>query len=196
MAKKYSALHLGSFTDEDLAKAKNAKERTKICEKRLTTGWFTYALLEMKQRFRIAGPISSNIDHALAEYHLQVRDGFYLFWGKHKCDKPGCGWVFVVDGGMKAQRKICGALKSGVRVYEHSKTTLVTGCTTHPGDHRYCSAHKDIINLEYAEVPSATERNCNTRKDRDKRKNRHTCGIFLWVLALRCVSSLRRALWI
>ena len=29
MAKKYSALHLGSFTDEDLAKAKNAKERTK-----------------------------------------------------------------------------------------------------------------------------------------------------------------------
>ena len=52
----------------------------------MTTGWFTYALLEMKQRFRIAGPISSNIDHALAEYHLQVRDGFYLFWGKHKCD--------------------------------------------------------------------------------------------------------------
>ena len=38
---------------------------------------------------------------------------------------------------------------------------------------------KDIINLEDAEVPSATERNCNTRKDRDKRKNRHTCGIFI-----------------
>ena len=28
---------------------------------------------------------------------------------------------------MKAQRKICGAVKSGVRVFEHSNTTLVTG---------------------------------------------------------------------
>lgn len=41
--------------------------------------------------------------------------------------KSGCGWVLVVDGGMKAQRKICGAVKSGARVFEHSNTTLVTG---------------------------------------------------------------------
>ena len=33
----------------------------------------------------------------------------------------------MVDGGLKAQRKICGAVKSGVRVFEDSKTTLVTG---------------------------------------------------------------------
>ena len=38
----------------------------------------------------------------------------------------------------------------------------------------------EIIDLDKAEVPSSGEtRNCNTRKDRDKRKNRHTCGIFI-----------------
>ena len=29
MAKKYAALHLGSFTDAELTKAKNAKDRVK-----------------------------------------------------------------------------------------------------------------------------------------------------------------------
>ena len=28
-------------------------------------------------------------------------------------------------------------------MFEHSKTTLVTGCTSHPGDSKYCKAHKD-----------------------------------------------------
>ena len=37
-----------------------------------------------------------------------------------------------------------------------------------------------IIDLDTAEVPTSKEaRTCNTRKDRDKRKNRHTCGIFI-----------------
>ena len=37
-----------------------------------------------------------------------------------------------------------------------------------------------IIDLDTAEVPTSKEaRMCNTRKDRDKRKNRHTCGIFI-----------------
>ena len=38
----------------------------------------------------------------------------------------------------------------------------------------------EIIDLDKAEIPSTLEaRACNTRKDRDKRKNRHTCGIFI-----------------
>ena len=28
-------------------------------------------------------------------------------------------------------------------------------------------------------------RSCNTRKDRDKRQNRHTCGIFIGLVILR-----------
>ena len=57
-----------------------------VCEKRLATGWCVYSLIEMKQRFRIPGPISSDIDQSLAYYHVQIRDGFYTFWGSHKCD--------------------------------------------------------------------------------------------------------------
>ena len=39
---------------------------------------------------------------------------------------------------------------------------------------------EQIIDLDTAEVPTTREaRTCNTRKDRDKRKNRHTCGIFI-----------------
>lgn len=56
-----------------------------VCEKRMTSGWFTYALVELKQRYRIEGPISSNIDEALSDYHCEIRDGFYIFWGRHKC---------------------------------------------------------------------------------------------------------------
>ena len=48
----------------------------------------------------------------------------------------------MVDGGMKATRKICGAVKSGVKVFEHSETTVLTGCTAHPGDSKYCQLHK------------------------------------------------------
>ena len=41
-------------------------------------------------------------------------------------------------------------------------------------------AEKHMIDLDSAEVPISKEkRHCNTRKDRDKRKNRHTCGIFI-----------------
>ena len=38
---------------------------------------------------------------------------------------------------------------------------------------------EDILNLDEAEVPAPEARSCNTRKDRDRRKNRHTCGMFI-----------------
>ena len=51
----------------------------------MASGWFTYALVELKQRYRIVGSISSDIDEALSDYHCEIRDGFYIFWGRHKC---------------------------------------------------------------------------------------------------------------
>jgi len=85
MAKKYVAYHLGGLSDAELDTAKDAKERVEVCEKRMTSGWFTYALVELKQRYRIEGSISSDIDEALSDYHCEIRDGFYIFWGRHKC---------------------------------------------------------------------------------------------------------------
>ena len=83
--------------------------------------------------------------------------------------------MFVVDGGMKSQRKvrsqafnfynilnqICGAVKSGVKVFEHSKTTLVTGCTAHPGDKKFCKEHR---NQQHPAVTSSML----TKENRDK----------------------------
>ena len=64
----------------------------------MTSGWFTYSLVELKQRYRIEGPISSNIDEALSDYHCEIRDGFYIFWGRHKCQVNFvlylCAYVF------------------------------------------------------------------------------------------------------
>ena len=89
---------------------------------------------------------------------------------------------------MKAQRKICGAVKSGARVFEHSNTTLVTGkyfdnkclkteqcfwigCTTHPGDFKYCSKHK---NEDTPAVSSTKLHPDNKAKLRSaKEKSRH-----------------------
>ena len=56
-----------------------------VCEKRMTSGWFTYALVELKQRYGIEGSISSDVDEALSDYLCEIRDGFYIFWGRHKC---------------------------------------------------------------------------------------------------------------
>ena len=30
-----------------------------------------------------------------------------------------------------------------MKIFEHSKTTLITGCTNHPGDFKYCSEHRN-----------------------------------------------------
>ena len=57
-----------------------------VCEKRLSAGWMTYSLIEIKQRYHIKGPVSCNVDLALADYHLQIRDGFYRAWSKHSCN--------------------------------------------------------------------------------------------------------------
>ena len=62
-------------------------------------------------------------------------------------------------------------MKSGVRVFEHSKTTLVTGCTSHPGDSKYCKAHKD---QHHPAVTSAklTRENRNTLESvKESQKN-------------------------
>lgn len=131
----------------------------------------TYSLIEMKQRFNIQGPISSDIDKSLSEYNSQLRDAFYTFWGKHRCDKPGCGSVLVVDGGMKAQRKICGALKSGVKVFKHSKTTLVTGCTAHPGDQKFCKDHRNEQHPAVTSSKLTQESRNKLEKVKDREKN-------------------------
>ena len=87
-----------------------------------------------------------------------------------KAQRKVCNiYIFFVELNMNSYQ-ICGALKSGVRVYEHSKTTLVTGCTTHPGDHRYCSAHKDEQHpaIASSKLTSENRQQLENRKEKDK----------------------------
>ena len=49
-----------------------------------------------------------------------------------------------LDGGQKAQRPICSAVSAGIKVFEHSKIQLVTGCTRNPGTQsKFCSDHRE-----------------------------------------------------
>ena len=62
-------------------------------------------------------------------------------------------------------------MKSGVRVYEHSKTTLVTGCTTHPGTQKYCSLHKDEQHPAISSSKMSKENREKLEAVKDKDKN-------------------------
>ena len=51
LAESYIDFHLGNV--EDLEPSKETREA--LCEKRLSEGWFLYALIEIKTRYLIAG---------------------------------------------------------------------------------------------------------------------------------------------
>ena len=144
MASHYEDFHNGGvLLEEDLCDEDNDDddERLSPAAKRLAEGWYLYSLIELKQRYLIRGidnyidieiifiifilhlgPLHPNIDDSLRLYNDIIHEKFSKRWAKHKCEKPGCGNVFIFDGGVKASRRICGALKSGIR--EFSSTGL------------------------------------------------------------------------
>ena len=71
--------------------------------------------------------------------------------------------------------KICGAIKSGVRVYEHSKRILVTACTTHPGDSKYCNLQKSEQHPAVLSSKLAKENReqLQSRKEKEKSYKEH-----------------------
>ena len=86
----------------------------------------------------------AKIDDSLNLYNDAINKTFSVRWGAHKCDKPGCGNVLVFDGGVKAHRKICAAVKSEVKIYSPSGIKVTTGCTRHPAPgQQFCKAHNN-----------------------------------------------------
>ena len=138
MADAYIDFHLGNVEDIEISK----ETREALCEKRLSEGWFLYALLELKTRYLIPGPLQAKVDDSLELYNDIINKTFSMRWGSHKCNKPGCGNVLVFDGGVKAHRKICAAIKSEVKIYYPSGIQVTTGCTRHPAPgQQFCSVH-------------------------------------------------------
>ena len=82
--------------------------------------------------FIIKGPLYANIDESLTAYNDAIKSEFSKRWSRHKCKVPGCTTVLIFDGGCKATRKICGAVKSGVREFSTTGFKITTGCTNHP----------------------------------------------------------------
>ena len=137
--------------------------RFKLWEERLTEAFFLYTILEFSQRAGIktefkfkeeGGDEMKWIDRALETYHSRLRDFFRIYWtSQHKCDKEGCMWAFVSDGGMKVHRKLCAAKFSGVRELKHSNVKVLTGCTKiAPPNSLFCKLHQ---NQPTPVIPSA-----------------------------------------
>ena len=59
---------------------------------------------------------------------LSLFQEVYIFsWASHHCATAGCGTVVVFDGNMKAQHRVCSALRSGVKNFPATETSIVIG---------------------------------------------------------------------
>ena len=114
LSAKYKDFHLADYLDEEL---EASSDRFQPTAKRITEGWLTYSLLELKQRYNIpgliflafgihsllvyTGPLYPVIDESLNAYNDTIQVEFSKRWSRHKCNVPGCTTVLVFDGGCK-----------------------------------------------------------------------------------------------
>ena len=107
--------------------------------------WLVSASIKGKPIISLIGPLFANIDDSLLLYNDVINKTFVARWGSHKCAKQGCGNVLVFDGGVKvwnilnkekilylfnfykANRKICAAIRSEVKIYQPSGIHVNTG---------------------------------------------------------------------
>ena len=68
----------------------------KLNEKRVREAWFTYALIELRQRYQLTGDIATNIETAMEENQYVLQDVFRQRWSTHRCNIDGCGSVIVI----------------------------------------------------------------------------------------------------
>ena len=153
-------------------------ERLDLYPQRCTEAFYLYSLIDQKQRYLISGAVSrgEEIEEALEYYHYLIKPKFSQYWSRHRCEKPGCGWCMVFDGGMKANRRLCSALLSQVRVFPTSQTVVTTGCTINPGTkERYCKEHKLLGQpcISTKKIPKAELEQIRSSRISDKSANLH-----------------------
>ena len=134
----------------------------------------------MKQRWDIWGPLDPDIDVSLDRYLPQLKVKFGQVWAVHSCDKPGCGWCVIGDGGLKAHRSLCAAVSSGVKEFPSSGVKLLTGCSRYPGTGLFCSSHKNHVSpaLHHKQI----QKQSLDKLNKDKKNQQHESeldGVFL-----------------
>ena len=134
----------------------------------------------MKQRWDIRGPIDPDIDISLERYLPELKAKFGQVWAEHRCDKPGCGWCVIGDGGLKAHRSLCAAVSSGVKEFPSSGVKLMTGCPRYPGNTLFCSSHKNHVSpaLHHKQIQKQSLEKLNKDK-KDQQHDAELDGVFL-----------------
>lgn len=78
---------------------------------------------------------------------------------EHRCDKTGCGTVFIMDGNMKNHRDVCQATYAGYTEYDGLPGRVCTGCPNTPDyKSRYCRLHKPLAVVPEVESDKGSTR--------------------------------------
>ena len=93
--------------------------------------YYKFTLLEFRERYGLHLCFNMNVEKTLDEELTDYVDLFMQKGCTHACNVEGCSTCVVIDGHMKAHRKICGR----------------KGCTMDPKDKsKFCDVHHLAIN--------------------------------------------------
>ena len=81
--------------------------------------------------------------HNQEKFHYSKQDGLLklvlIGLAEHRCNKAGCGEVFILDGNMKNSREVCFATDAGHTEFSGLAGMIQTGCPNTPAyKSRYC----------------------------------------------------------
>ena len=105
-------------------------KREDVVRKTITHAYFSYAFIELSQRFgrkcKIANK-TGGLDESILGSLTFLKQYFSQFLtAKHKCDKPGCESVLIVDRGCTPQRELFGEKLNGFTSYEEAGLEVIT----------------------------------------------------------------------
>ena len=134
----FNNLHFTNLPYDTLQKREN------IISKRIAEAFYTYAYIELGQRYDIEMTIPQTLEESILENKSRFHDFFRTIWTKnHHCNAAGCGSIITMDGGLKPHRKLCASKLAGVREFESTGLKVVTGCTSIPGPKsKFCQEHQ------------------------------------------------------
>ena len=76
-------------------------------KRRLSEAYYKYTLLKFKERYSLPRMICGSIRDAMQADYQTLHQCFQERYRHHICDTPGCKNCLVIDGHMKAHRKVC-----------------------------------------------------------------------------------------
>ena len=88
-------------------KYRKTKNPKRLNKRMLSHSYYKYTLLCFKQRYSLSLSMHIDLSDTLTDELPDLMDYFHSHASSHKCNVPGCESCIVIDGHMKAHRKIC-----------------------------------------------------------------------------------------